>query len=111
MQVPSTPAVRSDFGLIGDVGHAWNSIPVGIRQSCTIGSFKKRLKNFLIKKNNKLNYNIDQLFILFSYQDLIYLINYLDWGGVSVGSSMHIFLYIFFLSRWCGDQLYSGGDW
>ena len=76
MLVPSTPAVRSDFGLIVAVGRAWNSIPVGIRRSCTIGSFKKRLKNFLIKK--KLNYNIDQLFILFSYQDLIYLFNYLD---------------------------------
>ena len=28
--VPSTPAVRSDFGLIVAVGRAWNSIPVGI---------------------------------------------------------------------------------
>ena len=51
--VPSTPAVRSDFGLIVAVGRAWNSIPVGIRRSCTIGSFKKQLKNFFnLKKLN-----------------------------------------------------------
>ena len=73
--VPSTPAVRSDFGLIVAVGCAWNSFPVGIRRSCSIGSIKKQLKIFLIKK---LNYNIDELFILFNYLDLIYLFNYLD---------------------------------
>ena len=50
--VPSTPTMRSDFGLIAAFGHAWNPIPVGTRWSCTIGSFKKQLKNFLIKKIN-----------------------------------------------------------
>ena len=104
--MPSTSAVRSDFGLIVAVGRAWNSIPVGIRRSCTIGSFKKRFKNFL---NKKKNYN--QLFILFIYLDLIQLFRF---GGVIVVFSMYIcifFFFFFFLSKCCGDRLYSGGDW
>ena len=54
--VPSTPVVHSDFGLIVAVGHAWNSILVGIRRSCTIGSFKKQLKKFWLKKLINLQY-------------------------------------------------------
>jgi len=58
--VPSTPAVCSDFGLIVAVGCTWKSIPVWIRWSCTIGSFKRQLKKSLIKK-------LKRIIILISY--------------------------------------------
>ena len=45
--VPSTPSVRSDFGFAVAVGHAWKSIPVGIRDSHTLGSFKRHENIFV----------------------------------------------------------------
>jgi len=60
--VPSTPAVRSDLVLIVTVGRAWNTIPVGIRRSCILGSFNKQLKKFLLKR-----IKLKQITLLISY--------------------------------------------
>ena len=47
--IPASPSVRSDFGLAVTVGRAWNLVPAEIRQSRTLGSFKRQMKSFLLK--------------------------------------------------------------
>ena len=47
--IPATPSVHSDFGLAVTVGRAWNMVPAEIRQSQTLGSFKRQMKSFLVK--------------------------------------------------------------
>ena len=46
--ISATPSVRSDFGLAMTVGHAWNLVPAEIRQSRTLGSFKRQKKSFIL---------------------------------------------------------------
>ena len=53
VMIPATPSVRSDFGLVVTVGRAWNLVPAEIRQSQTLGSFKRQMKSFLLKLNIK----------------------------------------------------------
>ena len=47
--IPASPSVSSDFGLAVTVGRAWNLVPTEIRQSRTLGSFKRQMKGFLLK--------------------------------------------------------------
>ena len=47
--IPESPSVRSDFGLAVTGGRAWNFVPAEIRQSPTLGSFKRPMKSFLLK--------------------------------------------------------------
>ena len=49
VMIPAGPSVRSDFGLAVTVGHAWNLVPAEIRQSRTLGSFKRQMKSFSLK--------------------------------------------------------------
>ena len=49
VMIPASPSVRSDFGLAVTVGRAWNLVPGEIRQSRTLGFFKRQMKSFLLK--------------------------------------------------------------
>ena len=49
VMIPASSLVRSDFGLAVTVGRAWNLVPAEIRQSRTLGSFKRQMKSFLLK--------------------------------------------------------------
>ena len=49
----ATTSVCSDFGTAVTVGRAWNLVPAEIRQSRTLGSFKRQKKSFLLKVSYK----------------------------------------------------------
>ena len=49
VMIPSSPSVRSDFGLAVTVGRAWNLVPTEIWQSRILGSLKRQMKSFLLK--------------------------------------------------------------
>ena len=68
--IPAIPSVRSDFGLAVTVGRAWNLVLAEIRQSRTLGSFKRHMKSFLIK-GFLLNVSYG-LFIFFSFFVLLF---------------------------------------